>query len=175
MTGPGRRIDIKTVRKDVSRNTGVRPGLGTHPHADQSVHRSGGSLSGQLNPRCRKCNTMCLITCRSVKRTLVFLLVFAGVLAACGGGGPSEAVRVACAPFKDLPVSSPPATGSSRSSAPSPVQITGSYGLPTKWVSHLLSSGDDRLVEYAKTFSSSDQADSRVVGKIKSRCRQLDA
>ena len=32
---------------------GVRPGLGTHPHADQTNHRSGGSLSGQLNPRCR--------------------------------------------------------------------------------------------------------------------------
>jgi hypothetical protein len=32
---------------------GVRPGLGTHPHADQTVHRSGGSLSGHLNPRCR--------------------------------------------------------------------------------------------------------------------------
>src|SRR5579864_4678630 len=54
VTGPGRRIDIKTVRKDVSRLTGVRPGLGTHPHADQSIHRSGGSASGHLNPRCRK-------------------------------------------------------------------------------------------------------------------------
>ena len=45
MTGPGRRIDIKTAREDVSRFPGVRPGLGTYPHADQSVHRSGGSLS----------------------------------------------------------------------------------------------------------------------------------
>jgi hypothetical protein len=27
--------------------------LGTHPHADQSIHRSGGSLSGHVNPRCR--------------------------------------------------------------------------------------------------------------------------
>jgi hypothetical protein len=31
----------------------VRPGLGTHPHADQSIHRSGGSFSGRFNPRCR--------------------------------------------------------------------------------------------------------------------------
>ena len=53
VTGPGRRIVRRTVRKDVSRIVGVRPGLGTHPHADQSVHQSGGSLSAQLNPRCR--------------------------------------------------------------------------------------------------------------------------
>ena len=46
MTGPGRRIELKTVPRDVSRFAGVRPGLGTHPHADQSIHRSGGSLSG---------------------------------------------------------------------------------------------------------------------------------
>ena len=31
----------------------VRPGLGTPPHADKSIHRSGGSLSGQLTPRYR--------------------------------------------------------------------------------------------------------------------------
>jgi hypothetical protein len=53
VTGPGRRIELRTVPKDVSRFFRVRPGLGTHPHADQSIHRSGGSLSGQLNPRCR--------------------------------------------------------------------------------------------------------------------------
>ena len=53
VTGPGRRIELKTVPKDVSRIIGVRPGLGTHPHADQSIHRSGGSLSGRFNPRCR--------------------------------------------------------------------------------------------------------------------------
>ena len=48
VTGPGRRIELKTVPKDVSRFAGVRPGLGTHPHADQSVHRSGGSFSGHF-------------------------------------------------------------------------------------------------------------------------------
>ena len=53
VTGPGRRIELKTVPKDVSRFAGVRPGLGTHPHADQSIHRSGGSFSGRFNPRCR--------------------------------------------------------------------------------------------------------------------------
>jgi hypothetical protein len=53
VTGPGRRIVLKTVRKDVSRFIGVRPGLGTRPHADQSIHPSGGSFSGHLNPRCR--------------------------------------------------------------------------------------------------------------------------
>ena len=53
VTGPGRRIVRRTVLTDVSRMFGVRPGLGTHSHADQSIHRSGGSLSARLNPRCR--------------------------------------------------------------------------------------------------------------------------
>ena len=53
VTGPGRRIERKAVPQDVSRFAGVGPGLGTHPHADQSIHRSDGSLSGHLNPRCR--------------------------------------------------------------------------------------------------------------------------
>jgi len=39
---PGRQIDRRTVRKDVSRKTRVRPGLGIHPHADRISHRSGG-------------------------------------------------------------------------------------------------------------------------------------
>ena len=43
MSKPGRRIVIKTVRKDVSRIVGVRPGLGIHPHADRFLHRGGGS------------------------------------------------------------------------------------------------------------------------------------
>src|SRR5271155_1595529 len=50
VTGPGRRIERKTVPKDVSRTVGVRPGLGTHPYADQSTYSSGGSLSGHFNP-----------------------------------------------------------------------------------------------------------------------------
>jgi hypothetical protein len=41
MSKPGRRIVIKTVRKDVSRIVGVRPGLGIHPHADRYPHRGG--------------------------------------------------------------------------------------------------------------------------------------
>ena len=53
VTGPGRRIELKTVLSDVSRIIGVRPGLDTHSHADQLPHRSGGSLSGHFNPRCR--------------------------------------------------------------------------------------------------------------------------
>ena len=53
VTGPGRRIVRRTVRKDVSRFAGVRLGLGAHPHADQSIHRSGGSSSGRFNPGCR--------------------------------------------------------------------------------------------------------------------------
>jgi hypothetical protein len=32
---------------------GVRPGSGTHPHADQLSLRSGGPSAGYLNPRCR--------------------------------------------------------------------------------------------------------------------------
>src|SRR6185312_11692783 len=32
---------------------GVRPGLGTHPHADQFSLRSGGPSAADLNPRCR--------------------------------------------------------------------------------------------------------------------------
>ena len=35
VTGPGRRIVLKTVLTDVSRIIGVRPGLDTHSHADQ--------------------------------------------------------------------------------------------------------------------------------------------
>ena len=42
VTGPGRWIVRRTVPRDVSRFFGVRPGLGTHPHADQLHHRSGG-------------------------------------------------------------------------------------------------------------------------------------
>jgi hypothetical protein len=38
VTGPGRRIELRTAPKDVSRFFRVRPGLGTHPHADQSIH-----------------------------------------------------------------------------------------------------------------------------------------
>ena len=46
---------------------GVRPGLGTHPYADESLHRSGGSLSGHFNPRCRDgvpaCGTIGAVLC----------------------------------------------------------------------------------------------------------------
>ena len=41
MSKPGRRIDIETVREDVSRDRWVRPGLGIHPHADRFRHRGG--------------------------------------------------------------------------------------------------------------------------------------
>jgi hypothetical protein len=120
----------------------------------------------------------------AVKPMLVLLFVLAGALTACGGGGPSEAVRAAgpsqavrtaCAPFKDLAHLGTPTTRSSPSSGPAPVPIVGSIGLPTKWVNQLLSSGNNRLVDYAKTFSASGQANNQVVGEIQSECRQLGA
>jgi hypothetical protein len=68
-----------------------------------------------------------------------------------------------------------PTTESSPSSGPAPVPIAGSIGLPTKWVNQLLRSRNNRLVDYAKTFSASGQANSQVVEEVQSECRHLGA
>ena len=78
----------KTVPKDVSRFSGVRPGLGTHPHADQSVHRNGGSLSGQLNPRCLEGGTV-----RHRLGRLCTRLIFLGLLLASRSVAPARDQR----------------------------------------------------------------------------------
>ena len=80
-------------------NIGVRPGLGTHPHADQSIHRSGGSFSDHLNPRCRDGDSFLTLRCQAsghdgpMKRaTWVFLItIVAAVSILCASDAPSGA------------------------------------------------------------------------------------
>ncbi len=99
VTGPGRRIELKTVLSDVSRIIGVRPGLDTHSHADQLPHRSGGSLSGHFNPRCRDGDSFLTLRCQAsghdgpMKRaTWVFLItIVAAVSILCASDAPSGA------------------------------------------------------------------------------------
>jgi hypothetical protein len=104
---------------------------------------------------------------RTVKRVSLLLIALAGSLAACGSGGPSQAVQVACAPFQrlTLPTSPPTVPGESIGSAQS---------LPTKWVNQLLRSGNGELTDDAKIFASG-RANNRIIGEIQSECRNLGA